>query len=305
MRLPAIASFPVFLLAGCTSGYTLDYLRAETSLVAPKLPRYGLDPAQTQCVAARLAANLTVVQMRRLGDVAGLAVRQGAAPLPLNLKDLSWVSTRVRDPQIPRELTKALDGCGLLEAENSGAPQIAVRAPGGDEIIPSVEIITGDLPKSGGTASSRVNGPPDYQPHADLLKALDAYEAGNKPEAVRLAKIAAEKGDSGAQQFLAGLYSAGIGVAADPIAAATYYARAAEQGWSEAMNNLGQAYEAGQGVPRDKVIALKWYLLASARPTEDAEKVARNLENLVRDMSPEQIQKAAALAREWERNYGS
>jgi hypothetical protein len=294
---------PIAALGGCTTGYTFDYLREETSLVAPKIARYGLDPAQVQCVSERLASNLEVYQMRRLGDIAGLGVRPGAAPLPLNVRDLAYISTQLKDPEIPAETAKALAGCGLIsdEADLASAPE---RGPEGDEIVDPDSIIAGSPAGPVQSASDRINGPKDYQPHADLIRALEAYEAGQRTEAVRLARVAAQAGDSGAQQFLAGLYSAGAGVKADPLTAASYYAMAAEQGWSEAMNNLGQAYETGSGVPRDPVEALKWYLLASARPTEDAEKVKFNLENVVAAMTPEQIQQAATRAREWEKAHG-
>jgi TPR repeat protein len=82
--------------------------------------------------------------------------------------------------------------------------------------------------------------------------------------------------------------------------AVKYYGLAAEQGWSEAMNNLAKAYETGFGIGRDPVQALKWYLLASARATEDEQMVAANMQTLLRGMSMAEIEKGAALAREWE-----
>jgi hypothetical protein len=144
------------------------------------------------------------------------------------------------------------------------------------------------------------DGPKDYQPSDTLWAAFESYEKGDYPAAARSAAMAAEAGDSGAQQFLGGLYASGHGVPVDKAAAVKYYTLAAEQGWSEAMNNLGKAYETGQGIARNQVEALKWYLLASKRPTDDSEVIQRNIRNVSGAMSIDDISRASELAKKWE-----
>lgn len=60
------------------------------------------------------------------------------------------------------------------------------------------------------------------------------------------------------------LHEAGIGIQADPEAAARYYRTAADLGSTDAQINLGALYEEGVGVPRDAARAAQWYRRAAA-----------------------------------------
>ena len=296
MRLLLLPLLALALLPGCaTKGYLLDAsVPAKTAVVASELQRYGLDARQTQCVGGRLAADLSVWELRQLRDALA-ALRSGGGGGGLDSSRLWQLVPQIRDPEVSRDVTSALTACAISA---SPPPPPAVPAPA----VPSEAPRPADPAPSPATADKAKNGPANYEPSANLLLALEAYERRDFPSAVRLAKIAADAGDSGAQQFLGGLYASGQGVRADVPAAVRYYAMAAEQGWSEAMNNLAKAYETGLGIGRDHVQALKWYLLASARATEDEQLVAKNMQNLVRIMSLADIEKAGALAREWERS---
>ncbi len=282
-------------LTGCATGYAIDYVRPKTFLVAPQLARYGLDPDRAQCVGQKLGSTLSVWQLRQLADTTR-AGKQGQTPGRLTEEDLVWYAGQVKDPEVPAALATALTACG-------GAP---AALPDGDFVVTDLT----ELPPPGGVAgtvteggATSANGPADYAPSESLWAALQAYEGKDYASAARLGTIAADAGDSGAQQFLGGLYAFGQGVPKDEATAAKWYRLAAEQGWSEAMTNLGQAYESGLGVPRDAVEALKWYLLAAARPTEDPALVNANIANVSGALSIEQIDEAGRLARAWEQAH--
>lgn len=286
---------PFGMLAGC-AGYALDYTTPKISIVAPELARYGLSAEQAQCVGTRLATNLSVWQIRQLKDVAAAGIRQDQGRL--TPQDLVWIASRVRDSKVTLEVARATGACAIASpvapARKTPDP-VYVREPESSAAAPAE---SGDTAETVGSPKVQ-SGPVDYQPSADLIAALEAYERADYALAARLAGEAASAGDSGANQFLGGLYAAGAGVPIDFAAAARHYAIAAEQGWSEAMNNLGKAYEIGQGVALDRVEALKWYLLASIRTTDDEQIVQRNMQQIVRDMTVVEIEQAATRADEW------
>jgi len=293
MRLSwCLIAFPAAIVSGCAEdGYLLDRtVPTKTAFTSPELARYGFDARETQCVAGRLGGALSIWQLRQLREAAA-AANPAAAAGTLKERDFWNVASGIRDRETPGEVARAIEACGVT----AEAPTVQAPPTPGDAAVRSSD--------AAAPPAKKQNGPRDYEPSENLLSALAAYERGDFAATVKLAKAAADAGDSGAQQFLGGLYAAGIGGPANPAEAARYYRLAAEQGWSEAMNNLGKAYETGQGVPRDVVEASKWYLLASARATEDEEMVARNRQNLLGQMTLEQIEKAAELAREWERTH--
>ena len=294
MRFLPLALLPLILAAGCApKGYLFDHKESsKTALIVPELRRYGLDPEQSQCVGGKLGVDLSIWQLRQL-LAAGVAVR-GPNPGPGTTGDLLRAASHVRDREVPVAVPRAVTDCGA-----DMVVKASVEAPAG--AAPAAP--AAPAPASGTAPASAApipSGPPDYQPSEDFVRATEAFERGDVAAAAQLTRSAADKGDSGAQQFLGGLYDFGAGVPKDPAAAARWYAMAAEQGWAEAMNNLGQAYERGVGVPRSEVEALKWYILASARDTEDVAMVRRNMANLTLRMSEEQIAEASGLARAWE-----
>lgn len=302
MRLP-LALLPLVLLSGC-AGYALDYAKPKTGLIAPELKRYGLNDEQARCVGDRLAGSLSVWQLRQLTDAAASGVREDG--IPLTMQDLVWVASQIRDSRVTLEAARAAGACQISSPAvlPTLAPTVTETTPQGTPpAAPAPVEADTSVPSPAAPGDKMENGPRDYRPTAGLIAALEAYEKGDFAAAARLSTGAAEQGDSGAQQFLGGLYAFGRGVPKDFDVAARYYRLAAEQGWSEAMNNLGKAYETGQGVPRDQVEALKWYLLASLRATEDEEMVQRNMRELIHGMTTEQIESAASLAYDWNQSH--
>jgi hypothetical protein len=123
MRLFLLALIPISLLAGCR-GYIADHLRPEANIMGPELTRYGLGAEQSQCVGGRLVGSLTVWQLRQLANVTRLI----KDPARLNPRDLVWVSTHVKDPQVPLEVRRAAEGCGLNAAITPSAAAAAAAA---------------------------------------------------------------------------------------------------------------------------------------------------------------------------------
>ena len=78
-------------------------------------------------------------------------------------------------------------------------------------------------------------------------------------------KPLAERGYTGAQFNLGGIYHEGFGVPQDYAKALYWYRKAATQGYAKAHNNLGLMYYKGQGVPQDYAKAVYWYRKASAQ----------------------------------------
>ena len=70
----------------------------------------------------------------------------------------------------------------------------------------------------------------------------------------------------------------------------------ATDGVAQAQNNLGWMYSKGQGVPKDSVSAHMWFNVAASNGNKDA---VKNRNMLVEQMTPQQIEKAQEMARNW------
>jgi len=81
-----------------------------------------------------------------------------------------------------------------------------------------------------------------------------------------------------------------------------WYRKAAEHGHANAQYNLGNAYCQGQGVPQDYVQAHMWMdLAASGFTVDDQNKYSSARDAVAAKMTPQQIDEAQRLAREWKR----
>lgn len=172
---------------------------------------------------------------------------------------------------------------------------------------------------------------------AGLQEGINAYRFGDFALALKELRPLADKGNSDAQRFLGDMYSdgngvkqshkeaaswyrkaamqgnapaqyalgvmcdRGIGVKQNDKEAASWYHKAAELGNTEAQYSLGVMYQHGRGaVPKDIVQAHKWFSLAVANGFEIAEE---SVEETEAKMSPEQIEKARAMVREWQSKH--
>ena len=115
-------------------------------------------------------------------------------------------------------------------------------------------------------------------------------------EAVKWYRLAVEQGFPTAQLYLGGMYLEGLGVRQDYKEAEKWFRLAAEQGDASAQFNLGVMYDEGQGVDQDYVLAHMWYNLAGSSGNKDSTKNKKLLEE---KMTPQQIEKAKEMARNW------
>ena len=70
----------------------------------------------------------------------------------------------------------------------------------------------------------------------------------------------------------------------------------AEQGLAEAQYIMGLMYDKGKGVPQDYVLAHMWWNIAGSNGDKNAVTSKNTVE---KDMTPQQIEKAQEMARNW------
>lgn len=98
----------------------------------------------------------------------------------------------------------------------------------------------------------------------DYSDGVSAYRKRDFTEAVRLYRLAAAQGSSGAQYNLGTMYADGYGVVQDYAEAVKWFGLAAAQGDANSQYDLGLRYYNGQGVLQDYAEAVKWFRLAAA-----------------------------------------
>jgi TPR repeat protein len=115
-------------------------------------------------------------------------------------------------------------------------------------------------------------------------------------EALKWYRLAADQGDALAQNNLGVMYYEGKGVPQSFEEAAKWYRLAAEQGNAQAQGNLGLMYVMGQGMPEDFIEAYAWFAVSAANGNENSRD---NMEVVIKNMTPSQIEKAQELAKEY------
>jgi TPR repeat protein len=95
--------------------------------------------------------------------------------------------------------------------------------------------------------------------------AYDAFDQGRYLTAFELATKAAEKGDPQAHTLIGRLYQEGLGVAADPVVAATWYRRGAELGDVEGTFAFAVMLAEGDGLQRNRAGAADLFERAAAQ----------------------------------------
>lgn len=96
-------------------------------------------------------------------------------------------------------------------------------------------------------------------------KGVDAYNAKDYAGALAQWRPLAEKGDARAQDNMGSLYRNGLGVKADPVEAARWFAMAAAQDEAGAEANLGVLYMQGAGVQQSYAQARGLFAKAAAK----------------------------------------
>lgn len=138
-------------------------------------------------------------------------------------------------------------------------------------------------------------GVDDYQWGFDYQFGLVDYYKRDYQNALRTWTPLAEKGHAQAQSKLGYMYSQGYGVSQDYKTAVKWTMLAAEQGDEDAQYRLGYHYFKGLGVLKDDVYAHMWWNITSSNGSEDGR---RKREEVAKQMTPSQIEKAQDLARE-------
>ncbi len=123
MRLLLFALVPLSILGGCR-GYLADHVRPEADIIGPELTRYGLSAGQSQCMSERLVKNLSVWQLRQFVNVTKL-IKDSSR---LNPSELVWVSSHVKDQQVPVAVKQAAEGCALNVAAAPASPAVAAAS---------------------------------------------------------------------------------------------------------------------------------------------------------------------------------
>ena len=132
---------------------------------------------------------------------------------------------------------------------------------------------------------------------AELEQARDLMEAGEFEAAREELLPAARSGNAEAEELIGVMYGLGLGVEQDYERAFEWYLRASMKGHPGAQSGVGWYYELGLGMPApDLVRAYMWYTLSAIGGDPDA---AISLEEVVKKMSPEQIERAHILVNDY------
>lgn len=129
-------------------------------------------------------------------------------------------------------------------------------------------------------------------------------------EAVRWYQKAADQGYSEAYTNLGYMYDGGLGINQDKQNAVKLYHSGAEKGSLNAMLNLGVSYWKGEGVSKDLEQSYMWLDLARFYTQQSNNmqlkwRVREVLDEVKKEMTKEQINKAEQLSRDWDAKHRS
>ena len=145
----------------------------------------------------------------------------------------------------------------------------------------------------------------EWTPLAEQGNAMAQYGLGhmnsegigipqNYVEALKWLRMSAEQGNDRAQLSLAIMFKAGTGIPQDYAEAVKWHRLSAKDQLASQLG-LAAAYQFGNGVLQNNVMAHMWYNIASANGVKSADHFRDMVEA---DMTPDDISKAQAMARE-------
>ena len=113
--------------------------------------------------------------------------------------------------------------------------------------------------------------------------------------------LSAKQGNKKAQHDLGVMYDLGEGIPINHKEAFKWFLLSAEQGFVPGQKDLGNMYRFARGVNQDNILAHMWWNLASSAGVKApaVEIALNNKEILEKEMTPEQIEDAQRLARNW------
>ena len=135
-----------------------------------------------------------------------------------------------------------------------------------------------------------------YDYDDDFEHAADAFERNDYKTAYKSFLPLAEQGDAVAQYCLGIMYDEGQGVLQDYKQALKWYRLSAEQGDSYSQYKLGMSYYKRAVVPQDYVSAHMWLNLSA---TNGRKYAVGDRDKVEKKMTPQQIEKAQEMARNW------
>ena len=96
------------------------------------------------------------------------------------------------------------------------------------------------------------------------------YDEENYGEAMKYYRLAADAGNTEAQNMVGLLYDLGLGVPENNAEAVKWYRKAALNGDFYAQNNLGLMYKDGEGITQNYAEAAKWFRKAADQNHDEA-----------------------------------
>lgn len=135
--------------------------------------------------------------------------------------------------------------------------------------------------------------------HADLEQAKRLMENNEFSAAYDMLYPYAQAGNADAEELIGVMYAMGLGVERDDVRAFEWYLRSSLKGHPGAQSGLGWYYEVGRGTGVDLVRAYLWYGLSAIGGDPDA---AVSIEEVVKKMTPEQIEHAKILIEDYRRH---
>lgn len=131
-----------------------------------------------------------------------------------------------------------------------------------------------------------------------LEQARDLMEANRYDEALAALHPLARSGNADAEELIGVHYALGLGVEQDYQRAFEWYLRSSLKGHPGAQSGIAWYYEVGLGMPApDLVRAYVWYTLSAMGGDVDA---AISQEEVIKKMTPEQIDKAHVLVKDYQ-----
>ena len=131
-----------------------------------------------------------------------------------------------------------------------------------------------------------------------LEQARDLMEANRYDEALAALHPLARSGNADAEELIGVHYALGLGVEQDYQRAFEWYLRSSLKGHPGAQSGIAWYYEVGLGMPApDLVRAYMWYTLSAMGGDVDA---AISQEEVIKKMTPEQIDKAHVLVKDYQ-----
>ena len=80
--------------------------------IAAQLTEAGLDPARARCIGDRLDRDLSIAQLKQLGEAAHSLKPSGSPTGRVTVADLIRVTAEIKDPAVPIAVATAAMVCG-------------------------------------------------------------------------------------------------------------------------------------------------------------------------------------------------